>query len=284
VDFLQIDVFTDKPFQGNPLAVFADGAQLTAKQMQAVASEMNLSETTFVTDAADSTYRVRIFTPREELAFAGHPTIGTAFALLHLGRIEGDELVQESGLGRTALTRSGGLMWFERPGGSEADLGETDPQAEADLATALGIERAELGLEARELGRAGRLYPAFADAGLRQLMVPVRDLDALGRCVPPAGLGIESLGAYCFTATGAGRIRARGLWPGVGVTEDPATGSAAAALGLYLAERIGSIEFEIVQGVELGRRSLILVRAAPPTVRVGGSCRVVLRGRLEELP
>ncbi len=116
-------------------------------------------------------------------------------------------------------------------------------------------------------------------------MVPVRDPDVLSRCAPrPDLLGGLGMGAYCFTATGAGGIRARGFFPGAGVPEDPATGSAAAALGLYLAERVGSIELEIVQGVEMERPSRIALRARSGHVSIGGRCHLVLTGRLEDLP
>jgi trans-2,3-dihydro-3-hydroxyanthranilate isomerase len=91
-------------------------------------------------------------------------------------------------------------------------------------------------------------------------------------------------GYYCFTATQAGRVQARGFFPGVGVSEDPATGSAAADLGVYLADRLGVIDFEIAQGVEMGRPSRMFVRAHPGRVEVGGSCHLVFRGELESLP
>src|SRR5205823_11595877 len=126
-------------------------------------------------------------------------------------------------------------------------------------------------------GRSGRLMPAPSNAAIEQLMVPLRDLEALGNCRPVAQLLAEfsDQGAYCFTAAGAGKVRARGFFPGLGVMEDPATGSAAAALGLLLADRSGPIHFEIAQGVEMNRPSRILVEAEPGRVRVGGRCALV---------
>ena len=117
-------------------------------------------------------------------------------------------------------------------------------------------------------------------------MVPVRDVAALGRCRPVSAALEDATGegAYCFTASQAGRLRARGFWSGLGVTEDPATGSAAAALGLYLSRRLGAIDFEITQGVEIERPSRMSVSARDETVRVGGSCRIVFEGRIESLP
>lgn len=286
MEFLQVDVFTDTAYQGNPLAVFPDSGDLSRRQMQAIANEMNLSETTFVTSAGRDSYEVLIFTPQKELPFAGHPTIGTAWALRHLGRITGDEVYQHSAAGPTPVRSQGQRLSFVRTGNTDEDLQDTDPTAPGKIAGSLGLEADAIGLEARELGRSGFLRPAYSNAALRQLMVPLRSLDALGACRPDPGLlgEVSPEGAYCFTATGAGQARARGFFPGFGISEDPATGSAAAALGLYLSSRLGAVELSVTQGVEIGRPSLIRLEAAPGRVEVGGSCRLVLSGRLETLP
>ena len=286
MEFLQVDVFAGGPYEGNALAVFPDASELERGQMQPIAREMNLSETTFVTEVDEDSYRVRIFTPLQEMPFAGHPTIGTAWVLRHLGRLRADEIVQLSPAGSTTVRAQGERLWFERGGEAEADLDEANLDADRAVGAALGLEPVEIGLEARELGRAGRLRPAFADAGLRQLMVPLRSPEALAACAPVPALVTELAdnGLYCFTAARAGELRARGFFPGVGVSEDPATGSAAAALGLYLARRVGSIQFGITQGVEIGRSSHIEVRAEPGRVEVGGRCALVLTGRLERVP
>lgn len=285
--FVQVDVFADRPYTGNPLAVFPDAGELSSAQMQAIASEMNLSETLFVTGVSRDTYNVRIFTPKSELGFAGHPTIGAAWSLLHLGAAKGDRLVQRSSAGDTTLTVDGDMIWLERTGSAEPDLEDHDPDSLRRVASWVGLKPGDAGLEARELGRHGRLRPAIADAGLPFLMLPVEDLRALGRCVPPpdeataSGIG----GVYCFTAVRAGGVRARGLFPAsTGAVEDPGTGSAAAALGLYLASRIGDIDFDIEQGVELGRPCHIHVSGREATVRVGGRCELVLEGDLRSLP
>ena len=285
--FLQVDVFADRPYAGNPLAVFPDAGELSSPQMQAIASEMNLSETVFVTGASRDTYEVRIFTPKSELVFAGHPTIGTAWSLLHVDAVKGDRLVQRSSAGETAVTVDGDRIWFERAGSAQPDLEDHNPDAERQVASWVGLEPSAAGLEARELGRHGRLRPAIADAGFPHLMLPVENLSALGRCVPPpdeaTSLGIG--GIYCFTAVRAGGVRARGLFPAsTGAAEDPGTGSAAAALGLYLADRIDDIDFEIEQGVELGRPCRIYVVGREGSVRVGGRCALVLEGDLRRLP
>ena len=285
MEFYQVDVFTDSAYAGNPLAVLTDASALSSKQMQAIAREMNLSETSFVTAAESDSYSVRIFTPGQELPFAGHPTIGTAWLLTGLGIVTEDEIVQRSGAGDTPVRRRRDEVWFERQGSSEADLFDRDPEVVRRLAKGLGIDEREVGLEARELGRSGHLRAAVSNAGLDQLMVPVRDAGVLGRCRPDHSLGALGIeGVYCFTAVQAGRLQARGFFPGVGVAEDPATGSAAAALGVFLADRVGDIEFEIRQGVEMGRPSVMRVRARKGVVEVGGRSVLVAKGSLESLP
>jgi trans-2,3-dihydro-3-hydroxyanthranilate isomerase len=284
--FYQLDVFGSRAYRGNPLAVFPEAADLGPGQMQMIASEMNLSETTFVTHAQADSYDMRIFTPTEELPFAGHPTIGTAFCLAHLGLVSGEALTQLTPVGATKVTRRKGKWWFERPGRAHGDLEDSDEGAGLALAEALSLEPSEIGMEARELGRSGRLRPAVADAGVGHLMVPLRDPLSLARCSVRANLlaPVSKIGAYCFTATGAGTIEARGFFPGAGVVEDPATGSAAAELGIYLAARLDHIDFEISQGMRIGRPSRLSVRARKSSVQVGGRCDLVLEGSLLELP
>ena len=284
VDFTQVDVFTSRPYEGNPLAVFHDAAELETAQMQAIAREMNLSETTFVTSAGGDSYEARIFTPTSELPFAGHPTIGTAWTLLENGIIKGKEVTQRTRAGETPIRIDGDTLWIERRGESEPDIEERDPSGAGVIAGALGIDAREIGLEAREIGRSGRLRPAFSDGGLRMLMVPVRDRDVLRRCVPPPDTDFVGMGAYCFSAEAAGRVVARGLWPGAGIPEDPATGAAAIALGLYLADRVGDVDIEVTQGHQVERPSSIRLRATSGRATIGGRCVLVLKGRLSALP
>ena len=286
VDFVQVDVFAEAPYRGNPVAVFPEAGNLTGGQMQAIASEMSLSETAFVTSASPERYEVRIFTPTQELGFAGHPTLGTAWTLRRAGVLTAERVEQRSAAGSTPVGFSGDVVWLERSGVVGPDLGATNPSVYARLAKALGLDESDIGLEARELGRPGRLLPAFADAGLRHLIVPLRDLGALARvALSPAAIAeLGAVGAYCFAPVGAGRVRARAQLPGIGVAEDPATGSAAAALGLYLADRTGPIDLTVEQGAELGRPGRLEVSASGPSVRVGGRCALVLTGTLEALP
>ena len=177
------------------------------------------------------------------------------------------------------------MLWFERTGSVEPDLEAGDPRADETVARALGIDHSLVGLEARELGRSGRLRPACADAGLRQLIVPLKNVEALEACSPDPKLlaDLARDGVYCVAPQVAGRVRARGFFPGLGVSEDPATGSAAAALGLFLADRTGEIRFEVVQGVEISRPSRISFDATSGSVRVGGKCGLLISGRMEGL-
>jgi trans-2,3-dihydro-3-hydroxyanthranilate isomerase len=285
MEFFQVDVFTDTPYEGNPLAVVPEATGLDTAQMQSIAREMNLSETTFVTHVDGDSYSLRIFTPEVELPFAGHPTLGTAWTLLHLGRLGGGEFRQRSAAGETRVFKNQEELWFERPGDVGADLEQRDPDSTRRLGKALDLDASQVGMEVRELGRSGFLRPAPASSGVASLMVPVRDASALSGCSPRSHLLQEfGDGVYCFTAIQAGRIRARGFFPGAGINEDPATGSAAASLGLYLADRIGPIDFELFQGVEARRPSHMWIKAAPGRVQVGGRCTLVLSGRFENLP
>lgn len=286
LDFLQVDVFADRAYAGNPLAVFYDAPGLSDAQMQSIAREMNLSETTFVTSAAADSYRSRIFTPSEELPFAGHPTIGTTWVLRHLGMVTAERVVQHTSVGETPVVERDGILWLERPGAADPDEGE-DAYLNARVAEALGLEPSAVGADASVLGASGVLRPAFSNAGLRTLTVPLADVATLSACSPRPDLIAEvgDTGAYCYAPAGPGRVRARGFFPGVGVAEDPATGMAAAALGILLAERLGDIDFEIAQGVEMGRASRIFVRGrSAGTVEVGGRSELVLTGRVDVLP
>lgn len=286
--FHMVSVFhAGDPFRGgNPLAVFPDPGELDAGAMQAIAATLNLSETTFVTGGDGDSYDVRIFTPREELGFAGHPTIGTAWVLSHLGRLTGESFVQRSPAGETEVTVEGDSLYFRRSGEASPDMDTVKDRAHLHVARALRLEERDVGLEAYEIGHSGQLRPALSDAGLLHFIVPVRDRDALARVeVDKDRLAeLSPFGAYCFTGAAAGRVQARGFFPSVGIEEDPATGSAAACLGVYLADRIGDVEIDVDQGIEMGRPSRIKVFAQSGTVRVGGRCDLLSTGTLERLP
>lgn len=274
--YLVVDVFTDRPLAGNPLAVFPDGHDLPSELYQPIARELNLSETVFVTRIGDDGYDARIFTPAAEMAFAGHPTLGTAWTLRHLGRIEGPRTVQHTAAGATPVSLALDTVWLERTGTVGADIDDV-----SFIAPALGLGHTEVGFNAGMLGFERRwLAPAFADAGVEQLMVPVADAPTLAKMRPrPEMADLSGDGIYCFTAIAPTRIKARFFARGLGIDEDPATGSAAAGLGLYLAERLGDVAFDISQGAEVGRPSTLMVDTSRGRVRVGGT--VVLAGEGE---
>ena len=276
-----LDVFTDVPLEGNPVAVFDDGSGVEDATMQRLARELNLSETVFLLPPSDAgagaDARVRIFTPGAELPFAGHPVLGTAFLLAE--RSGRDSVVLETGVGLIPVA-------LQRSAGGELVYGEMDqPIAvaepfsdEAGLLRALGLSRSELPIEAYRNGPV-HVYVALGSADAVAALEP--DMGALAR------LG-DGYGISCFALAGEdGRgAKTRMFGPGVGVPEDPATGSAAGPLALHLA-RHGWIgfgqEIEIRQGAEIGRPSLLRARVEGTAERVqrivvGGGAVPVARG------
>jgi trans-2,3-dihydro-3-hydroxyanthranilate isomerase len=271
--YVIVDVFTDRALAGNQLAVFTDARGLDTETMQALAREINFSESTFVLTPENGGHaKIRIFTPVTELPFAGHPTLGTAFVLG--GPLQREELHLETGRGivPVRLEREEGRLVFGR---MEQPIPSIEPyQAERDLLSALGVERSELPVE---------LY----DNGMRHVYVALRSEDEVGELRPDlARLDLPpDLGINCFAGSG-GRWKTRMFAPGGGVAEDPATGSAAGPLALHLA-RHGRIAFgdeiEISQGAEIGRPSTLFARVEGTPeqverVEVGGSAVIVARG------
>jgi trans-2,3-dihydro-3-hydroxyanthranilate isomerase len=272
--YVVADVFTDTALAGNQLAVFTDARDLDPLTMQALAKEMAFSETVFVLppQAGGADVRIRIFTPGDELPFAGHPTLGTAFVLAGplqkvLLRIE-----TAAGVVPVELEREGARIVFGRmeqpvPGWEPVE----DP---GPLFAALGVSGSLLPVELYDLGPT-TVCIELASPGEVAALAP--DFAALRR--------VTRSGAYCFARDGE-RWRARAFFPDLGVPEDPATGSAAGPLAVHLA-RHGRTRFgetiEIVQGVELGRPSRLFAQAdgSPERIErvlVGGSAVVVARG------
>lgn len=283
--YLWLDVFAARPFAGNALCVVPDGTGLTDAQMQAIARETNLSETTFVLPPTQpgATYRNRIFTPGGELAFAGHPTLGTAAALVLSGRINDTALVQESKYGLTPLELiydgdrlDRVIMVAPRP----ERAAQPNP---ATVARTLGLTAADV--------TAHGLQPEVVSAGVKHLVIPVTSPEALARIqVDTAALTALSrefgvIGAYPFALLPAGSeayARARLFAPAYGISEDPATGSAAAPLGAYLSWHgllpADSDDFWYEQGIEMGRPSRLWVEVKGDQVRVGGEVCLVGQG------
>jgi len=272
--YVVADVFTDTPLAGNPVAVFTDGREVAAEEMQRLARELNLSESVFVLPAeAGGHARIRIFTPGIELPFAGHPTLGTAFVLAQPLQLVEIRLETQMGIVPVALEREGARIVFGR---MEQPVPTWEAFAESEaLLAALGVERSELPVELYDNG-ARHVYVALSSeeevAALRPDLGALADLPAV-------------LGTSCFAGLGE-RWKTRMFAPGGGVPEDPATGSAAGPLAVHLARhgRIGfGDEIEISQGAEIGRPSTLYARADGTgeqieRVEVGGSAVIVARG------
>ena len=271
--YVVCDVFTDTPLAGNQLAVFTDAREIPEDVMQRLAREMNFSETVFVLPSEDGHARIRIFTPTNEMLFAGHPTLGSAFVLA--GPLQLDEIRLETGKGviPVRLEREGARIIFGR---MEQPLPTIEPYAEADmLLEALGVERSVLPVEAYDNGM-GHVYVTLGSEEEVAALKP--DLSRLTDLPPLLGVN---------TIAGQGsRWKTRMFAPGGGVAEDPATGSAAGPLAVHLARhgRIGyGDEIEISQGAEIGRPSTLYARVEGSAdklekVEVGGSAVVVARG------
>ena len=288
--FVTLDVFTGRRFAGNPLAVVLEPERLDVTAMQAIAREFGHPETVFVFPPADADHRarVRIFTPVRELPFAGHPTVGTAVLLgLRDGRAAGGEMVLEEGIGpvRCTLERGtdeGGSARFAVPQ-LPAEAGPVPD--DATIASALALAPSELG-EPR---------PARWSAGNPFTFVAVSGLAAMARCRPDPASFDAAFGAngaaYVFcreTAEPGHAFHARMFAPGMGVGEDPATGSAAAAFAGLLAPRLpdGTHAFAIEQGYEMGRPSLIRLAVEVAAGRlvsaaIGGEAVIVTEGTIE---
>lgn len=293
--YVTLDVFTRDRFAGNPLAVVLDGAGLDAATMQAVAREFNLSETVFVLPPSHPAHRarIRIFTPATELPFAGHPTVGTAVLLAALDGMRAGELVLEETIGPVACRVERGR---DGPGHARFALPRLpqrvgDIGGAADVAAALGLSEADLGCDG--------FAPGVWSAGVAFAMVPLRGRDAVARARPDAACWERAFaadrarGAYVFcreTVDPAHAFHARMFAPRMGVAEDPATGSAAAAFAGLVASSLARAEgeqaFVIEQGYEMGRPSRIglsltlrggeLVAAA-----IGGDAVRVAEGTIE---
>ena len=272
--YVVADVFTDKPLAGNQLAVFTDARGLGDDEMQSLAREMNFSESVFVLPPEnDGHVRIRIFTPTNEMLFAGHPTLGSAFVLG--GPLQVEEIRLETGAGTVpvALEREGDRIVFGR---MRQPIPTWKPyDDEARLLAALRVERSELPVEHYDNGMQ-HVYVALGSEEEVAALKP--DLSALVEV--PALLGIN-----CFAGSGT-RWKTRMFAPGGGVAEDPATGSAAGPLAVHLARhgRIGfGDEIEVSQGTEIGRPSTLYARADGSAekldvVEVGGSSVIVARG------
>jgi trans-2,3-dihydro-3-hydroxyanthranilate isomerase len=296
--FFTADVFTERMFGGNQLAVFPEAEELDTRVLQAIARELNLSETVFVFRPANPahTRRLRIFTPASELPFAGHPTIGTAFVLASIGEVpldaSGASIVFEEGVGPVPVSiraQDGRPGYCELTTARLPEEGPAPPPLE-EIAFALSLRPEDLLTDPSP--------PRALSCGVSYLFVPVRDEQTLGRARINPGAWERSLSSswassvFPFAFTGGRNgvdLRARMFAPAFGVPEDPATGSACAALAGFLAPagapESGTLRWVVEQGVEMGRPSRLHVscdreRGRISAVRVGGSSVLVSEGRL----
>ena len=307
LSFILADVFTDRPFGGNPLAVFPRVAGLATATMQAIARELNLSETTFVfpPDRPDVTCSVRIFTPGSELPFAGHPTIGTALVLEAVGALTDAPNVRRTADGAIEIVLGEGVgpvpVRLTRAGnGGAARAVLTSPRLPAKVGTPPppAVMARLLGLPVEAL--AGAALPAAGwSAGVPFLVIPLKDRAALSRVQLDTATwaahlkGSEAPHVLALTLTdpaGGREVHMRMFAPAMGIAEDPATGAAAAALAGFLAERQrppgGTTRWQLRQGDDMGRPSLIELEAdiaagALAAVRVGGTAVLMGRGSLD---
>lgn len=294
--FIQVDVFTDRVFGGNPLAVVLDGGGLADGEMQAIAMEMNLSETTFILPPTrpDCAARVRIFTPRRELQFAGHPTVGTAWVMAVHGLVAGSPSVfkLEEGIGPVPVTLEGdpkqpSFIWMRH---GPPEFGP-EMANRAEIAVALGLTEADL-------------IPGApiqtGSTGSRFMFVPLRDRATVDRALLDVPKIIKALGdqplvgIFVFAPDPdptAGRVHSRMFAPHTsGIPEDPATGSATGPLGAYLVKQklvkaSGPVSIVSDQGVKMGRHSRLHIRGverggALTEIEVGGGVVPVIDGRL----
>lgn len=289
--FVHVDVFTERALAGNPLAVFFDADPLSADTMQAIAREMNLSESVFLLASrrADCAARIRIFMPGRETPFAGHPTIGTAWVLAAEGLVTGDRFAIEEEIGPVEVVvdgdaRSPRRIWMKH---RDATFG-TEVTDRAGVADALGLESGDLLPVPIQSGSTGNPF----------LYVPLRDAAAVDRATldprrletaAPAEMNAH-MGVFVLAPHGCGRLYTRMFAPAHGVAEDPATGSASGALGAYvvrhgLVEARGETRIVSEQGTKMGRQSFVHIAlhgrdGVCTDIRVGGAVVPLIEGRL----
>lgn len=296
--FHTADVFTDRIFGGNPLAVFPDARGLDAATMQLITREINYSETTFVfpPETPEGARRVRIFTPGAEMPFAGHPTVGTAFVLAMTGELplqgELTRLVFEEGVGPVPVTIRAveGRPAFCQLSAAKMPEWGPEPPGDAELAAVLSLAPADL--------LSGSFRPQAVSCGVPFLFVPLRNLEAVRRARVRVDLWerivapywAQEIYVFTFEHEREGSdLHARMFAPRLGIGEDPATGAAATALAGYLGVRDArdddTLRWVAEQGFEMGRPSILAIEADKrggeiTAIRVGGAAVLVSSGEM----
>lgn len=270
--FAQVDVFTAVPYKGNPVAVVLDGAGLSDAEMQTFANWTNLSETTFVLPASDpaADYRVRIFTPKAELPFAGHPTLGTAHAVIEAGLAAPTDgrLVQECAVGLVELTVGEGSISFKLPRYSLTEL--NDPEATAWIGAA--VKGAAQAVDVGPIWLVAELVELAALENLRH------DPARLTAYYEATGM----TGATLFATVGE-RVVVRSFAPGDGIPEDPVCGSGNGAVAAFrlLAGQVQDGDCYVAsQGQQVGRDGKVSVRIDGADLHIGGQCVVCVTGEV----
>jgi len=277
VRFKQVDVFTRVPFRGNPVAVVLEGKGLSAEDMQRVAAWTNLSETTFVLPPASPSadYQLRIFTPRAELPFAGHPTIGSAHAVLEAGiaRPKDGRLRQECGAGILELQVDGDTLWLDSPRATDTAFSEV-PALE------------------RMLGTKTKGAPSIINVGPRWLVAEMADAEAVAALVPDMQglaelsnrLSIGGVTVYGAASDGRSALHVRSFAPAHGIPEDPVCGSGNISVAAYIrkagqGDRFGK-RYVARQGMQLGRDGQVSIRFDGGKILLGGSAVTCVEGTL----
>lgn len=290
--FYTLDVFTEEIFGGNPLAVFPEAGGLEDEQMQKIAKEFNLSETVFVLppENPDNTRRLRIFTPTTELAFAGHPTVGAAYLLGAIGSYplvdSTTTIIFEEKVGRVpvqVVTENNQPIYTALAVSQKPEYGPSVPSIDK-LAKIIGLKTSDIRTD-------DLYYPESVSCGLPFLLIPLSSLEAIKKVELNFQLWQEYLEnywaphLYMFTDTTinpSSDIHARMFAPALGIKEDPATGSAAAALAGYLVKRRRKnediLQWQIEQGVEMGRPSFLKIKAELNCYDDNGEIKVIYVG------
>lgn len=275
--FMQVDVFTDRPYRGNPVAVVLDASGLADDEMLAIARWTNLSETTFVlpADAAGADYRLRIFTPARELPFAGHPTLGSAYAVVAAGlaRPTQDRLVQQCSAGLIPLRfdESAGRVWLRLPAAKSTPLREDQ---RLRLSAALGIDCAA-DTCAVDVGPVWITVRAASAATVLAMQPDQAGVAALSR-----ELGVTGVTVFGEQADGPARYEVRSFAPAANVPEDPVCGSGNGCVAATLSRAGDRRPYLARQGRAIGRDGFVAVDFTDGGIEIGGSAVICIRGEI----
>jgi PhzF family phenazine biosynthesis protein len=267
--FKQVDAFADQPFRGNPVAVVLDGQGLDTAQMQHIAAWTNLSETTFLLPSKLADYRLRIFTPRQELPFAGHPTIGSAHAAIEAGIAKGSRIKQECGAGVLDLTIDGGVIYVRSPAVKITPVAEIPGKVGIKLAPGAALLRCDVG----PVWLTGEMTDAAALASLEP------DMSALAEWAESLG----ATGASIFAPSGEKdcAFHVRSFAPGHGIPEDPVCGSGNISVAAYLRrQKKYSGAYVARQGMQMGRDGRVHMRVSSEGIDLGGRAVTCVEGKI----